>query len=152
MKNYLIICFVCFTALLGCTEKLIRVDAETYMLNPEMYEGKYFLVSADLEDVLEYYQLFQGLDIEIAAPIIHFEERDAPSWSITFGRDDKMIRAYEEDYLKFVPATADYLARWAKREGGDVTARGKLMAWGMELDHLAYRGLNVKTNTPSSQA
>ena len=145
------LCLFSLTALFGCTE-LIRVDAETYMLNPGRYEGQYILISADLEEVLEHYQLLQGLDIETAAPITHFEERDAPSWFVTLEKDGNMIKAYEDNYLRFVPSDADYLARWAKREGGTVTARGKLMEWGMELDQLTYRDLIVNTNLSSSAA
>jgi hypothetical protein len=145
------LCFFSLTTLFGCTE-LIRVDAETYMLNQGMYKGKYILISADLEEVLEHYQLLQGLDIEITAPITHFEERNAPSWFVTLEKDGNMIRAYEDNYLRLVPSDADYLARWAKKEGGKVTARGKLMARGMELDQLTYRDLIVNTNASSSAA
>ena len=135
----------------GCTE-LIRVDAETYMRNPDMYEDQHILIAASLEEVLEHYPLFQGLDIETAAPITHFEGKDGPSWFVTLEKDGNMIRAYEDTYPRFVPPDADYLARWAKREGGTVTARGKLMAWGMELDQLTYRELIVNTNISSSAA
>ena len=150
MRNYFLLCLFCLTTLLGCTE-LIRVDSETYMRNPGMYEGKYTLISADLEEVVENYQLYEGLDIEIVAPITHFEERDAPSWFVTLEKDGNMIRAYE-DNLRFVPSHADYLARWAKKEGGEVTARGKLMAGGLELDQLTYGNLIVSTNVLSSAA
>ena len=151
MRKYCMLCFLSLTALFGCAE-LIRVDAETYMLNPGRYEGQYILISADLEEVLEHYQLLQGLDIETAAPITHFEERDGPSWYVTLEKDGNMIKAYEDNYQRFVPSDADYLARWAKREGGTVTARGKLMEWGMELDQLTYRDLIVNTNLSSSAA
>ena len=115
-----------------------------------MYAGKYILISAGLEEVLEHYQLLLGLDIEVAAPIAHFEERDAPSWFITLGKEGKTIRAYEDNYRRFIPPDAVYLARWAKKEGGTVTARGKLMTWGIELDELTYRDLIVNTNVSSS--
>ena len=120
------------------------------MLNPDIYEGQYILISADLGEVLEHYQLLKGLDIETAATLTHFEERDAPSWYVTLEKDGNMIKAYEDNYQRFVPADADYLARWAKREGGTVTAQGKLMEWGMELDQLTYRDLIVNTNVSSS--
>lgn len=149
MRNYCMLCLLSLTALFGCAE-LIRVDTETYLLNPGMYEGQYVLISADLEEVLEHYQLLQGLDIEIDAQIIHFEERDAPSWFVTLEKDGNTIRAYEDNYQRFVPSDADYLARWAKRERGKVTAQGKLMEWGMELDQLTYRELIVNTNVSSS--
>ena len=149
MRNYCILCFFSLITLLGCTE-LIRVDAETYMRNPAMYEGQYILISADLGEVLEHYELLQGLDIETDAFVTHFEERDTPSWFVTLEKDGNTIRAYEDNYSRYVPATADYLARWAKKEGGTVTAKGKLMSWGMELNQLTYRGLIVNTNAPSS--
>jgi hypothetical protein len=151
MRNFLMLCFFAVTALVGCTE-LIRVDAETYKLDPGMYEGKYTLISADLDEVLENYQFYQGLDIEIAAPITHFEERNAPSWFLVLEKDGKSLRAYERNYLRFVPPDADYLARWAKREGDPVTVQGKLYSWGMELDQLIYRDLIVNTNISSSLA
>lgn len=151
MRHYFMVCFFAVTAFLGCTE-LIRVDSETYKLNPGMYEGKYILISADLEEVVENYQLYQGQDIEIAAPITHFEERNAPSWFLVLEKDGKILRAYERNYLRFVPPDADYLARWAKREGDPVTVQGKLMSWGMELDQLIYRDLIVNTNVSSSLA
>ena len=151
MSHYFMICFFAVTALAGCTD-LIRVDAETYKLNPGMYEGKYTLISADLEEVVENYQLYQGQDIEIAASITHFEERNAPSWFLVLEKDGKILRAYERNYLRFVPPDADYLARWAKREGDPVTVQGKLMSWGMELDQLIYRDLIVNTNVSSSLA
>ena len=151
MRNYFILCLFCLTAFLGCTE-LIRVDSETYMRNPGMYEGKYTLISADLEEVVENYQLYEGLDIEIAAPITHFEERDAPSWFLILEKNGKMLKVYERNYLRFVPPDADYLARWAKREGDPVTAQGKLFSWGMELDQLTYRDLVINTNVSSSLA
>ena len=149
MRKYCMLCLLSFAALLGCAE-LIRVDAETYMLNPAKYEGEYILIAADLGQVLEHYQLLQGLDIETAGTLTHFEERDAPSWYVTLEKDGNMIKAYEDNYLRFVPSDADYLARWAKREEGTVTARGKLMEWGMELDQLTYRDLIVNTNLSSS--
>ena len=151
MRHYFIVCFFALTALAGCAER-IRVDAETYKLNPGMYEGKYTLISADLEEVVANYQLYEGLDIEIVAPITHFEERNAPSWFLVLEKDGKILRAYERNYLRFVPPDADYLARWAKREGDPVTVQGKLMSWGMELDQLIYRDLIVNTNVSSSLA
>ena len=151
MRNYLRMCFFFLTALLGCAQ-LIRVDTQTYMSNPGMYEGRYLLIVADLEEVSKHYQQLLGLDIEITAPITHFEERDAPSWFLTLEKDGNMIRAYEDNYLRFVPSTVDYLARWALKEGGKVTARGKLMEWGMELDQLTYRDLIINTNISSSAA
>ena len=91
MRHYFILCLFCLTAFPGCAE-LIRVDSETYMRNPGMYEGKYTLISADLEEVVENYQLYEGLDIEIAAPITHFEERDAPSWFLILEKNGKISR------------------------------------------------------------
>ena len=151
MRNFCMLCFFSLTALLGCVE-LIRVDAETYMRNPAIYEGQYILIATNLEEVLEHYQLLQGLDIEITAPLTHFEERDGPSWFVTLEKGGNMIKAYEDNYQRFVPAEADYLARWAKREGGTVIAQGKLMEWGIELDQLTYRELIVNTNISSSAA
>lgn len=151
MRNYFLIGLFYLIVLLGCAS-LTRVDSKTYMLNPGMYEGKYILISADLEEVVNNYQKFEGLNIEIAASITHFEERDAPSWYLVLEKNGKVLRAYERNYLRFVPPDADYLARWAKREGDPVTVQGTLYAWGMELDQLIFRDLTINTNVSTSLA
>ena len=151
-RNYLMI-FFAITALLGCTHAMrvetIRVDADSYIQNRAFYEGKPILITADLEDVLENYEVLQGMDLEVTAPITHFEERDSASWFLTLEKDGKKISAYEDYPLRGVPPNAVYLARWAKREGGGVTARGELKKWGMELDQLTYKNFIVNTNTVS---
>ena len=61
-------------------------------------------------------------------------------------KDGRQLRAYEDDFLKYVPADAVYLARWAKNEGGYVTVRGRLLDERMELNQLAYKNLIVDTS------
>ena len=146
MKKYYLVAFLSMVTLLGCTE-MIRVDTDTYMQNQASYEGKHAIITAELEDVLENYELFQGKHIEVSAPLTHFEERDAPAWFLTLEKNGKKIRCYEDDYISYVPPDALYLARWARRDGGEVTARGKLKEGRIELDQLSYKGLIVNTNT-----
>ena len=145
MKKYKVIVCLFIVVLWGCT-KQIRVDADDYKKNPSLYEGKAAIISVDLKDILENYELFLGKKVEIMAPITHFEKRDSPGWYLTLEKDGKKIRCYEDDYQRFVPRDALYLARWAKKEGGTVTAKGKVMKWGIELDNLAYKSLTVNTN------
>jgi hypothetical protein len=149
MKKYYTTVFFSLGVLLGCT-KLVRIDAANYLNNQALYEGKALLISADLEEIVDQYQRFQGKDIEVTAPITHFEEKNAPVWFLTLEKNGKKIRCYEDDYRRFVPPDVFYLARWAKHEGGEVTARGKLQKWGIELDQLTYKGLIVNTNAPPS--
>jgi hypothetical protein len=145
MKRYASILLLFLIILIGCTQ-MIRVDADTYLHNQEHYEEKATIITAELGEVFDNYELLQGKRIEIAAPIIHFEERDAPSWYIVFEKDGQKIRGYEGDFLGWVPPDAVYLARWAKKEGGDVIAQGKLLSEGLELDQLTYKTLIVNTS------
>ena len=145
MKIYASIPLMFVTILVGCTQ-MIRVDADTYVHNQEQYEGKATIITAELGEVFENYELLQGKRIEITAPIIHFEERDAPSWFIVFEKDGQKIRGYETDFLGWVPPDAVYLARWAKKEGGDVIVQGKLIGEALELDQLTYKTLIVNTS------
>ena len=145
MKSYARLPVVFLIVLIGCAP-MIRIDADTYLQNQEQYEEKATIITAELGEVFENYELFQGKRIEITAPIIHFEERDAPSWFIVLEKDGQQIRGYESDFLGWVPPDAVYLARWAKKEGGDVIAQGKLIGEGMELDQLTYKTLIVNTS------
>ena len=145
MKSYARLPVVFLIVLIGCSP-MMRIDADTYVHNQELYEGKETIITAELGEVFENYELFQGKRIEITASITHFEERDAPSWFIVLEKDGQQIRGYESDFLGWVPPDAVYLARWAKKEGGDVIAQGKLIGEGMELDQLTYKTLIVNTS------
>jgi len=145
MKSYARLSAVFLILLIGCAP-MIRVDADTYLHNQELYEGKGTIITAELGEVFENHELFQGKRVEITAPIIHFEERDAPSWFIVLEKDGHKIRGYESDFLGWVPPDAVYLARWAKKEGGDVIAQGKLIGEWLELDQLTYKTLIVNTS------
>ena len=145
MRQYYIVVLFSIVALFSCT-RMIRVDAKSYLQNQTLYEGKKTLIAVDLGDVLEHYELFQGKDIEVTAPVTHFEKKDSPGWFLILEKEGKKLRFYEDDYRHFVPQNALHLARWAKREGGEVTARGKLSKGGVELDQLTYKKLSVNTN------
>ena len=145
MRRFASIPLLLLIVQIGCTP-MIRVDADTYLHNQELYEGKGTIITAELGEVFENQELFQGKRVEITAPIIHFEERDAPSWYIVLEKDGQQIRGYESDFLGWVPPDAIYLARWAKNEGGDVIAQGKLIGEALELDQLTYKTLIVNTS------
>ena len=145
MKRCASIQLLFLIVLIGCAP-MVRVDADTYLQNQELYEVNATIITAELGEVYENKELFQGKRVEITAPIIHFEERDAPSWYIVLEKDGQQIRGYESDFLGWVPPDAVYLARWAKKEGGDVIAQGKLIGEWLELDQLTYKTLIVNTS------
>ncbi len=150
MRNYRVV-LLCMTAILssGCAQ-LVRIDSDDYLRDTTRY-GKYFtIIETELEDLLERYEQLLDKDIELTAPITHYEERDAPVWFLVLEKDGKKIRCYEDNYRRFVPPNVRYLTRWALYEGGEVTVRGKLKPWGIELTQLTYKSLVVNTNDPPS--
>lgn len=147
MKKQIIkIVLPAFILFSGCTQKIVRVDSETYFDNQAAYRDKNTIITADLVEVVDNNHLFEGKWIEIKAPITHFEERDSPAWYLIFEKEGRKIRAYEHDFLGWVPPDAAYLARWAKHEGGEVTALGKVLKGNIELDELTYKDFIVNTN------
>jgi hypothetical protein len=130
----------------GCAHE-IRINSGAYLQNPGLYKNQKVVITANLPQVLDNYAAFTGKTIEISAQVAHFEERDAVSWHLILEKEGKRLRAYEDDFLKYVPADAVYLARWAKNEGGYVTARGTLLKDRMELDQLTYKTLIVNTSS-----
>lgn len=146
MKKYFTIAALSLFFLTGCAQQIVKVDSDTYFRNQAAYQDKSTIITADLVEVVDRNDLFEGKWIEISAAIIHFEERDAPVWYLIFEKEGRKMRAYESDFLGWVPPDAVYLARWAKNEGGDVTARGEVRDGNMELDELTYRSLIVNTS------
>lgn len=146
MKKYIQIALLSLFFLTGCAQQIIKVDSDTYFRNQAAYQDKSTIITADLVEVVDSDERFEGKWIEISAPITHFEERDSPVWYLIFEKEGRKLRAYENDFLGWVPPDAGYLARWAKNEGGDVTALGKVLKGNMELDELSYRGLIVNTS------
>ena len=146
VRRYYFIPLLLTVALVGCAHE-IRIDSGTYLRNPALYKDKDVIITADLPQVLGNYDAFMGTTIETSALIAHFEERDSLAWHLVLEKDGQKLRAYEDSFFKYVPADAVYLARWAKNEGGYVTARGKVLQDRMELDQLVYKNLIVNTST-----
>jgi hypothetical protein len=143
--------FSAIICLWGCTQTT-RVALDNYVNNQGLYKDSNILITANVKELLDNYEIIMGKDIEVTAPIVHFEERDAPSWYLVIGSEEKSLRAYETNYRRFIPAKAIYLARLAKKEGGAVVVRGSLLDSGIELDQLTYGEIIVNTNVPSSAA
>ena len=66
----------------GCTQKIVKVDSATYFDNQAAYTDKNTIITADLVEVVDNTDLFEGKWIEIKAPITHFEERIASCFVI----------------------------------------------------------------------
>ena len=143
-KHYLLA--ITLTMLLACSTHMISIDYDTYMQNQASYKNEDIIITAEIGQVLDNYEVFEGKRIETHALISHFEERDSMVWHLILEKEGKKLRAYEDDFLGFVPPDAVYLARWAKNEGGSVTARGELRKGGMELNQLTYKSLIVNTS------
>ena len=151
MTRHFLAIFLTIISLWGCTQ-ITRVDIDNYVHNQGQYKENDVLITANLQELLGNYEIVKGKDIEVTAPIFHFEERDTPSWFLVIGNKGKSIRAYENSYRRFIPWQAIYLARLAKKQGGEVAVRGRLLEWGIELDQLTYGDIIVNTNAPSSAA
>jgi len=151
LTRHFLAIFLTIISLWGCTQTK-RVALDSYLQNQAGYKDNEVLITANFKELLENYEIIKGKDIEVTAPILHFEERDAPSWFLVIGNAEKSIRAYENSYRRFIPWQAIYLARLAKKEGGEVAVRGRLLDPGIELDQLTYGDIIVNTNVPSSAA
>jgi hypothetical protein len=95
---------------------------------------------------LERYETFENREVELSAPVIYCGKEGFDTFYITLEKNGKHIRAYEENYYRYVNAEALQLVLWAKSEGGEVTVRGKLKDDGIELNQLGYKEYLVNTN------
>jgi hypothetical protein len=145
MRKYLLMISVFLVILSGCT-KMIRVDADTYMQNQAFYEGKDILIETNLANVLAQYTQYTDKNVELTAPVSSYRDWGMSGWYLILERDGKKLRCYEENYSYYLPWKALYLVRWARSEGGEVTARGKVRKDGIELCALTYKSLTVNTN------
>ena len=145
MRKYLPMISVFLLILSGCT-RMIRVDADTYMQNQAFYEGKDILIETNLANVLSQYTQYTDKNVELTAPVSSYRDWGMSGWYLILERDGKKLRCYEENYSYYLPWKALYLVRWARSEGGEVTARGKVRKDGIELCALTYKSLTVNTN------
>ena len=125
---------------------LIKTDMESYMQNREAFKWKKVVFTTDLEDLLERYEIFQGREVELSAPVAYFGKENFPTFYITLEQDGKQIRAYEENYHRYIHGDTLQLLIWAKSEGGTVTVRGKVKEDGIELNQRVYNEQLINTN------
>jgi hypothetical protein len=130
----------------GCGH-MIKTDMDDYLQNKEAFKRKRVVFTTDPEDLLDRYELFKGKEVELTARVSYFGKEDFPTFYLTLDEDGKQIRAYEENYSRYVNRDALQLLIWTKTEGGQVTVRGKLKDDGIELNQLVYNEYVVNTNT-----
>jgi hypothetical protein len=125
---------------------MVRTDLDTYLENRQEYKRKRVVFTTDLEDILNRYELYQDKEVELSAPVSYFGKEGFSSFYLTLEKDGKQIRAYEDNYRRYVNRDALQLLIWARSEGGEVTVRGKMKEDGIELLQLAYNDYVIDTN------
>ena len=124
----------------------VKTDMNNYLENKEDYKWKRVVFTTDLNDILERYETFQGKKVELSAPVGYFGKEDFPTFYLLLEEDGRQLRAYEENYHRYVNGDALQLLILANSEGGKVTVRGKLKEDGIELHQLLYNEYLVNTN------
>ena len=137
--------FLVALSLTGCAH-VIKTDMDTYLHNREEYKRKKIVFAADLEDLVDRYDLYRGREVELTAPITYFGQEDFYTWYLMLGSGEKTIRAYEENYHNYINQDFLEVVTGAKNEGGEVTIRGKLEEQGIELNQLVYNERLIHTN------
>jgi len=136
---------VVVTSLPGCIQR-VKTDLDTFLQNQHAFRRKQVIFTTTLEDLLTRYELYQGKEVELSAPVSYFGKEDFPTWYLTLERDGKQLRAYEDSYRNYVDIYTLNLMIWVKSEGGEVTVRGKLKEKGIELNQLAYKEYSIDTD------
>ena len=124
----------------------VKTDMNNYLVNKEDFKWKRVVFTTDLNDILERYETFQGKEVELTAPVGDFGKDDFSTFYLLLEEDGRQLRAYEENYHRYVNGETLQLLILANKEGGKVTVRGKLKEDGIELQHIAYNEYRVNTN------
>ena len=124
----------------------VKTDMNNYLQNKDAYKWKRVVFTAELHDIVERRETFQGKEVELTAPVGSFGKHDFPTFYLLLEKDGRQLRACEKNYHRYVNGDALHLLLWANSEGGEVTVRGKLKEDGIELNQLVYKKYLVNTN------
>jgi hypothetical protein len=119
---------------------------DTFKENQALFEGKSVLITTELKALKEQYALLEGKHIELTAPVSYFGDRKFWTWYLLLEKDGETLRCYETKYRLYPERNAVLLLTKARREGGEITVRGKLYYDGIELNYLIYKNYGVDTN------
>ena len=129
----------------GCLQ-IVKTDMDTYLQDEKQFKRKHVVFLTTIGDLAERYDLYQGKDIELSAPVSYFGKDDFETWYITLGENTTTIRAYEDNYRDYTDIYAHNLLSWVTSEEGELTVRGKLKQNGIELSLLTYQEYTVETD------
>ena len=148
VKKLNVVSVIALVAIVGCTP-MIKLDIDTYLQNPDYYKKMDVVFTTNLGDLLERYDLYQGKDIEITAPVTSFGHWNFWTWYLILEKNGKKVRAYESAYRIYPDLYTLNLMKVVRSEKGEVTVRGELQRDGIELDRLAYKDFSINTNIKS---
>lgn len=131
--------------LIGCMQT-VRTDLDAYLQDQKAFRRKQVILTTTLEDLLSRYEIYQGKEVELSAPVSYFGKEDFQTWYLTLERDGRKLRAYEDRYQDYVDIYALNLLIWVTSEGGEVTVRGKLKEAGIELNQITYKEYSIDTD------
>ena len=143
MKSLLLAILLGFGS--GCMQ-IVKTDMDTYLEDKKQFKRKHVVFLTTIGDLAEHYDLYQGKDIELSAPVSYFGKDDFETWYITLGENTATIRAYEDHYRDYTDIYAHNLLSWVTSEEGELTVRGKLKQNGIELSLLIYKDYTVETD------
>ena len=145
IKKLSIVCGIALVVMVGCTP-MVKIDIDTYLQNPGNYKNMDVVFTADLDDLLERYELYRGKEVEVTAPATSFGNWKFWTWYLILEKNGNKVRAYESEYRIYPDLYALDLMKVARSEKGEVTVRGTLCRDGIELDRLAYKDFSINTN------
>ena len=143
LKSLLLVIILGFGS--GCMQ-IVKTDMDTYLEDMKQFKRKHVVFLTTIEDLAERYDLYQGKEIELSAPVSYFGKDDFETWYIILGENTTIIRAYENNYRDYTDIYAHNLLSWVTNEEGELTVRGKLTQKGIELSLLTYQDYTVETD------
>jgi len=154
MKRYfLLLGVVAFLmSLASCFPQVVKTDLPNLLANPEKFQGKEVIVTADLKSVLESPGDYRGRKIELSGYVDYRGWRGFRAWHFfLIDKEGRKARCYEKVYRVEGWIVPIVTVKRAAREQKLLTVVGKLeKSMNIELDYIEYEGRHIDTDTKPS--
>lgn len=131
----------------GCFPKpVVRVDIDTVLKDNETIAGKTALITADLKDILDRYDLYLDRNVEVTAPVSYFGSAGFWTWYLLLEQDGQTLRCYTHYYRIEPGRDAVTLLSILRSQKGRLTVTGTLRRDGIDLKTMTYNSQTVRTD------
>ncbi len=139
-QRYLFGCICAFVllAVASCALPRVHSTLDEVLADPATFDNCELIITADIADVLNRYQLYHGRRVELTGTVAYYGHRSFWTWHIMLADGQQQLRCYTHHYRLSVGRDAQAMLLRAFAAQKPLSVNGILRNDGIDIREIVY--------------